>query len=78
VSVRSIQQRHIECKLTNRRVTIASEQVTVYGEQSLPAASAVGKETCLDKTSACPRDCIFMSGGSGFGRDPETGQLIMA
>jgi hypothetical protein len=74
-SPRTVSVSLIDCVLTNRRVRISAETVTLRGG----FASADGRRDCLDKTFRCPRQCVYMGGAAnGVGIDPTTGEPFKA
>jgi hypothetical protein len=70
------ESRSIFCVLTQRNVTTDAEiiQVTGIGGQQ---AIGEGRKSCRAvDLSVCPGNCVYISGGTGFGVDPETGRPI--
>ncbi len=73
-STHSTRHNRIYCALTERNVTIASDVVSIDTLQG--TISRDGRKLCLDKRTTCPQDCIYISGGKGWGIDPQTGQRV--
>lgn len=66
----------IYCKLTQRNVTIATDIVTLYhGSAAVDQREA--HKSCLNKRTTCPNDCIYISGGKGWGIEPTTGEKVI-
>lgn len=50
--------------------------MTIYRD-SLPAHESKGKFRCLNRDSKCDKQCLYISGGTGFGKDPQTGEMVV-
>jgi hypothetical protein len=65
----------IYCVLTSRDVTIQREVVEIRAMGA--GGVAWGRRRCDSvNLSICPGDCIYISGGKGFGTDPTTGERV--
>lgn len=76
--MRELTSRRIRCKLTDRTVTVTTEIVSIHGASAFAHSTHEGRKKCLNMDHSCPRDCLYISGGQGFGRDPETGEQVMS
>ena len=75
---RHVSRGDIHCVLTKRDVTIATEIIDLYAVgSSAPIQSVKGHRRCeqLD-LRICPTACVFISGGTGVGLDPRTGEQV--
>lgn len=75
--MREVSSRRIRCRLTDRVVTVTSQTVSAYGESRFAQNVHEGRLSCLNMDLSCPNDCLYISGGQGFGRDPETGERVV-
>lgn len=75
---RYIVRKTIDCVLTRRKVTIATEMIDVYATGSgIPIQSVSGHKRCENvNLHLCPNGCVFISGGTGLGLDPRTGRQV--
>jgi hypothetical protein len=75
---RSTRHDPILCVLTNRNVTIETEviELRAIGTAGIVAREEGHKSCDSVDLSKCPGDCIFISGGKGFGTDPATGLRV--
>jgi hypothetical protein len=75
---RSSRRDRIHCVLTKRYVTIETEVIDLRAIGSAGIlAREEGHKACVSASLlTCPQDCIYISGGKGYGTDPTTGQRV--
>lgn len=76
MSRRYTETERVNCVLTDRWVVLSTEivQLSAIGGT---VATAEGRKSCGSKGSECPKECVYYSGGAGFGLDPRTGKRIV-
>jgi hypothetical protein len=69
----------IYCTLTDRRVTISTELVSLYsGESSYPMDVREAGSVCRNLDASCPKDCMYNAAPLiGYGRDPRNGEGVV-